>query len=119
MKLRFAIVVLFVCSFAYVSHAQTTPPPVAKPTMADVNKVTQIIRSDETKLAAYCEIGKVNQQMVEANEKKDAVTLQQLDAKVDQLEQSLGPEYEQLMIGLEQVDRRQQKAKQWLRRSKT
>ncbi len=104
MNLRFAVAVVLLGSIPVFSQAQTVPPRVAKPTMADVNNVVQGIVGDKAKLQTYCNLAKINQQMAEANAKNDSKTLQDLGAQADRLEESLGPEYENLMAGLEQVD---------------
>ena len=76
----------------------------AQPTVADVQKVVQIITSDKAKSAAYCELEKVEQQIAEAEEKKDTKKIEELGKKADALAQKIGPEYIKLVEGLEQVD---------------
>ena len=75
-----------------------------KPTVADVQRVVQIITSDKAKSAAYCELEKVEQQIAEAEEKKDTKKIEELGKKAEALAQKIGPEYIKLMEGLEQVD---------------
>ena len=77
---------------------------VPKPTMADVQKVVQTISGDKTKMQTYCDLAKLNQQIVQAGETKDAGMLQTLGQKLDDLTQKLGPDYIKLIDGLEQVD---------------
>ena len=45
--------------------------PAPKPTLADAQKVVQTISSDKTKLQAYCELGKLQDQMEKAEEGND------------------------------------------------
>jgi len=77
---------------------------VPKPTKADVQKVVQSISGDKIKMQTYCDLSKLNQQMAQADQKKDTKTLQTLGQKADALTQKLGPDYLKLMDGLDQVD---------------
>jgi hypothetical protein len=51
-----------------VAFAQNDEPAdqAPKPTLADAQKVVQTISSDKTKLQAYCELGKLQNQMQKA-----------------------------------------------------
>lgn len=101
-------------AFSAVVHAQGAPPPSApKPTRASVQKVVQIISTDKAKTAAYCQMAMINDQMAEANEKKDQKTLERLSAQADQLAEKLGPEYIEVMQGLDQVDENSAEGKQF------
>ena len=81
--------------------AQQNP---AKPTKADVQKVVQIISADKAKTATYCDLAKLEDQMAEADEKKDNKKLEELGKQADAMSQKLGPEYVKLMAWLEEVD---------------
>jgi hypothetical protein len=81
--------------------AQQNP---AKPTKADVQKVVQIISADKGKTATYCDLAKLEDQMAQADEKKDNKKLEELGKQADAMSQKLGPEYVKLMAGLEEVD---------------
>jgi len=63
-----------------------------------------MISSDKAKLKAYCDIGKLQEQMESAEEKNDTKALDALGAKADSLAQQIGPEYAQVVGGLEEVD---------------
>ncbi len=99
-----AVAIVLFSSIPVLSQPQTAPTPVVKPTMADVNKVVKGIIADEAKLHTYCDLADINGQMVEADQKNDEKVLQELSVKADRLEESLGPEYVELMIGLEKID---------------
>ena len=77
---------------------------VPKPTLADAQKVVQTIGSDKTKLQAYCELGKLQDQMEKAEEGNDAKAVDALVAKADALGQQIGPEYLRIVEGLEEID---------------
>src|SRR4030095_2996952 len=78
--------------------AQAQNPKVSK---ADAEKVVTIIRSDKAKTQTYCEIGKLSKQIEQA---KDIQTADELSDKIDQLGETLGPEYVALMDGLQDMD---------------
>jgi hypothetical protein len=75
-----------------------------KPTLADAQNVVQTISNDKEKLQAYCELGKLEDQMEKAEEANDAKTVEALFAKSDALAQQIGPEYLGIVDGLEEVD---------------
>jgi hypothetical protein len=93
-------------AFPVIATAQSDNPTVTvpKPTIADVQKVVQTISSDKTKLRAYCDIGKLQDQIRRAQEKNDTKALDFLDAKIGSLEQQIGPEYAKVIEGLAEVD---------------
>jgi hypothetical protein len=72
--------------------------------MADVQKLVQTINSDKAKLRAYCEMGKVMEQIDRAGQGRDTNALKTLGAKANGLAQQLGPDYVRIMDGLNHVD---------------
>ena len=72
--------------------------------MAAARKVVGIINSDPAKIAIYCDIGKLGEQIEDANEKKDKKTADVLALKMRELEKQLGPEYVSLLNGLQDID---------------
>jgi hypothetical protein len=104
LKLIVAISVLAVTPALAQGQMGSPSANVPKPTKADAQKVVQSIGSDKAKLQSYCDLGKLNQQMAAADEKKDTKTLQDLGPKADALADKLGPDYNKLMDGLDQVD---------------
>jgi len=97
------IVAVFVIAAVPV-HAQAQKPSTAKVTTADVQKVVTLISGDKAKTQTYCDIGKLNEQIEEANEKKDIKKTEELSEQIDALGKKLGPEYAALMDGLQEVD---------------
>jgi hypothetical protein len=110
-KLVLAISALAMAAFAEPQQGGT-PPTAPKPTMAQVQKIVQIIRGDKTKLQQYCEIAKLDPQIVEAAQKHDSNTLEVLIKQADDLAQKIGPEYVTLMDGLPQIDENSREGKQ-------
>ena len=87
-----------------ISVLAVTPAAAQGPTKADAHKVVQSINSDKGKLQTYCDISKLSQQMVAADERKDTKALQVLGPKLGALADKLGSDYVKLMDGLDQVD---------------
>jgi len=85
-------------------YAQAQKPGIAKVTAADVQMVVTLISGDKAKTQTYCDIGKLNEQIEEANEKKDIKKTEELSQQIDALGKKLGPEYAALMDRLQQVD---------------
>ena len=92
--------------------AQAQKPNAATVTKTDVQKVVKLISGDKAKTQTYCDIGKLNAQMAEADETKDTKKLDELSQQIDALGKKLGPEYAALMDGLEDVDPESEDGKQ-------
>jgi len=75
-----------------------------KPTRADAQKVFEIITGDKAKAQAFCDIGKLGDQMEQANRERDSKKVEELALKADELGRKLGPEYAALMNGIQDVD---------------
>jgi hypothetical protein len=87
---------------AVVQDEPTNQTP--KITLADVQHLAEMIRSDQSKLRAYCELGKLHDEIQQAVEQKDADAIDALTAKIDAFEQQLGPEYDKVLDGLDKID---------------
>ena len=97
-----------------LAHAQQSGPQPKKPTKADAQNVVQIIISDKVKTQAYCDLAKLEDQVEAAAEKNDTKTLEALSNQAEALIDKLGPEYYELMDGLEQVDPNSTEAKEFM-----
>jgi hypothetical protein len=104
MNLKVIVAASALFAMSAFAQAQQGPPNVPAPTKADVQKVVQIVSADKAKTQAYCDIGKLNEQMAAADQKKDQKALEALGKQADALAEKIGPEYVKLMEGLEQVD---------------
>jgi hypothetical protein len=104
MNLKLIVAICALAATPAFAQGQPKPPTAPKPTKAEVQKVVQSIGGDKAKLQAYCDMGKLNQQMAAADEKNDTKTLQTLGPQADALLAKLGPDYGKLMEGLDQVD---------------
>jgi hypothetical protein len=81
-------------------------------TKADVQKVVQLISGDKAKTQIYCDIGKLNEQMAEIDETKDAKKAAALAAEIEALGKKLGPEFTALGERLQDVDPESEDGKQ-------
>ena len=113
MKLKLTIAAVALIAVSAIAQAQqgAPPPKVPKPSKADVQKVVQMIMADKAKVQAYCDLSKINDQMAEAQDKKDQKKMEALATQADALVQKIGPDYEKLMEGLDQVDENSPEAK--------
>jgi hypothetical protein len=102
------ITIAAVCAFAVISfaHAQKggRQPSAPKPTKAEIEKVIQIVSGSKEKTQQYCDLGKINQQMAQADQKNDTKALEALDKRADELEEKIGPEFVKFMDALDQAD---------------
>jgi hypothetical protein len=80
------------------------PSPTPKPTKAEVQKVVQIITADQAKLATYCKLAAIDEQMAKASEANDNNKLEELGKEAEALQKTMGPEYLRLVEGLDEVD---------------
>jgi len=96
-----------------LAHAQQSGP-LPKPTTADAQNVVQIITGDKVKTQAYCDLTKLEGQVKAADQKNDTKTLETLSKQAASLVGKLGPEYFNLMDGLEQVDPKSSEAKEFM-----
>jgi hypothetical protein len=115
MKLKL-VVAISALAISALAHAQQNgaPSTARKPTPADAQKVVQIVISDKVKAQAYCDLTRLEGQVKAAAEKNDNKELEALSKQADALIDKLGPEYYELMDGLEQVDPKSSEAKEFV-----
>jgi hypothetical protein len=106
MRLKLFCAVTIFATAPIVAFAQKDDPEnqAPKPTVEDAQKVVQTISSDKNKLQAYCDLGKLQEQMEKAEEKNDTKAIDALVAKAETLEQQVGPDYTRIMDGLDQLE---------------
>jgi len=105
MNLKLVIAISALVAIPALAQAQGGPPPDApKPSKADVQKVVQIISADKAKTQTYCDLSKLNDAMMAADQKKDTKALDALGNQADTLIDKLGPEYSKMMDGMGNVD---------------
>ncbi len=101
MKLK--LVVALVVALPICAQAQQ-PPKAAKVTSADAQRVVKTISDDKTKTQAYCDMTKLSDQIEQAQQKHDDKAADALAQKADDLAAKLGPDWDKLMSGLQDVD---------------
>ena len=106
MKLKLLAALVIFIAAPIVAFAQSDKPNAqfSKPTIEDAQKFVQTISSDKDKLKAYCDIGKLDEQLDKAEENFDVKEFEALVAKRDTLEQQLGPDYIRVIDGLGDVE---------------
>ena len=72
-----------------------------KATVADAQAVVKLIKADKGKVKTYCDISKLNDQIKEADKKKDTKKVDELSDKVDEMSKQWGPQYAALQAGME------------------
>jgi hypothetical protein len=93
MRLKLFVTVTILLTASIAAFAQKDEPDnQAPPTIEDAKKLVQTISGDKAKLKACCELG-LHEQMEKAEEKNDTKELDALGAKLDSLEQQVGPDY--------------------------
>jgi hypothetical protein len=78
--------------------------PVPKPTKTDAVKVVKIISANKTKIATYCKLADLGDEIKKASGAGDKGKLAQLGKQADDLGKALGPEFVRLNAGLPQLD---------------
>jgi hypothetical protein len=104
MKFKLVVAVSLFAAIPIVAQAQQKGPAAPKPSTADVQKLIKSISADPAKVKIYCDIGKLQDQQDQAEQKKDTKTAAALGAQADNLGKQLGPDYERVMAGLESID---------------
>jgi hypothetical protein len=99
MNLKKLVALLAIAVVPFCAEAQ--PAPVTK---QDAQNVFKIVSGDKAKTQTFCEMGKLGDQMEEANKKGDSKKVEELSLKADELGKQLGPEYAALMDGIQDVD---------------
>jgi hypothetical protein len=101
MTRKIACILATLTTLAVSGQAQQSAP---KPTKADAVKVVKIISANKTKVATYCKLADVGDEIKSANSAGDNSKLAQLSKQAYDLGKALGPEFVRLNASLQQVD---------------
>ena len=101
MTRKIACVLTILEALTVSAQAQQSAP---KPTKADPVKVVKIISANKTKIATYCKLADVGDEIKSASSADDNGKLAQLGKQADDLGKALGPEFVRLNAGIQQVD---------------
>jgi hypothetical protein len=77
---------------------------VPKPTKADAVKVVKIVSTDKAKLATYCKLATIGDEIKKASDARNRSKFDQLSKQAADLEKTIGPEFARLNAGLDQVN---------------
>ncbi|HEY7247805.1 MAG TPA: hypothetical protein VH678_28385 [Xanthobacteraceae bacterium] len=113
MKLTAVVIISAFAAMPALAQPQPGAPAAnaPKPTQAEIQKVVATVSADKTKTQQYCEIGKLNQQMAEADQKNDTKALEGLGKQADDLAHKIGPDFVKFMDALDQMDDRSDEGK--------
>jgi hypothetical protein len=103
--LRSIVVILMIAGAPVCSQAQqrgSLDTPV--PTKADALRVVQIISTDKIKTQQFCELVSLEAHIEKAETEVDKPNVDKFSQKIVELGRKLGPEYIQVLAGLEQLD---------------
>lgn len=103
MKAKLVVSIAAIVALAVSAQAQQ-PPKAVKVTNADAQRVVKMISGDKVKAQAYCDMTKISDQIEQAQQMHDDKTADALAQKADELATKLGPEWDMLMNGLQNVD---------------
>lgn len=118
MHFKLIVAALAIAAVPALAQAQApNPPKSSKPTKpakaapaapaskaAAAQALVKTISTDKAKTQTYCDIGKLGDQIEEAEQKKDLKRIDDLNRKMDELATKLGPEYVALMGDLQDID---------------
>lgn len=121
MHFKLIVAALAIAAVPALAQAQApNPPKSSKPTKPAkagpaapaapaskaeaAQKLVKTISADKAKTQTYCDIGKLGDQIEEAEQKKDLKRIDELNRKMDELATKLGPEYVALMGDLQDID---------------
>jgi len=86
LKLVVAVTLSITVPVIALAQKQSPTKTAPKPTIAQVRKLVQVISSNKAKLKAYCDANQLDEQIAEAERRKDSHALEALNAKADGLE---------------------------------
>jgi hypothetical protein len=101
MTRKIAYILAILGTLTASAQAQESVP---KPTKADAAKVVKIISNDKTKIATYCKLAVIGDEIKISSRAGDHGKIEQLIKQADDLEKTLGPEFIRLNAGLEDLD---------------
>ncbi len=114
-KLVIAVALSVSIAVPGIAFAQKQSPinTVPKPSIAQVRTLVQMISSNKAKLKIYCDLNQLDEQLEEAERRKDRAMLEALNAKADNLERQISPDYTKVTDSLEIIDPNSAEGKQF------
>jgi hypothetical protein len=112
-RLLMAATIFVTPSFMTFAETDDQREQAPKPTVEQAQKLVASISGDPAKLKAYCDLSKIEDQMDNAVRERDEKVLSSLVAKMDKLQDDLGPEFKKVSDGLEGVEPNSAKGKKF------
>jgi hypothetical protein len=103
MSIKFAAAIVIAATLPAFAQAQQGRQ-FPKPSKEEVQKLVESIQADAAKTQQYCQMMKFYDQAAEAQEKKQKKKYRHLTKQAEDTGKKLGPEYQQAMAGLQQID---------------
>jgi hypothetical protein len=98
MKTTFVAAVAVIAALSAPAFAEEkAPAPASK---ADVQKLVDSIKGDKAKLAQFCELNKLDDQLAAASEKKDEKKVEELSKQEEALGGKISPDFNKVMSGV-------------------
>jgi hypothetical protein len=113
LKILVAVALSIVVPGIAFAQKQSPASTVPKPSIAQVRTLVQMISSNKAKLKIYCDLNQLDEQLEEAERRKDRAMLEALNAKADNLERQISPDYTKVMDSLEIIDPNSAEGKQF------
>ncbi|HEX3341465.1 MAG TPA: hypothetical protein VHT68_20100 [Pseudolabrys sp.] len=99
MNLKPIVAMLIIATAPVCAVAQPTPL-----TKEDAQDLFKTISGSKEKAKTFCDIGKLGDEMEQANARGDSKKVEELSLKADELARQLGPEYAALLDRIKEVD---------------
>src|ERR1700733_5158265 len=103
-KTLISVAILAATTLGAGAEGEPADQPAPKLTLADVRQLAEGIAGDKSKLESYCSLGKLHDEMQQAVENNDLHAIDALTERINTFEQTLGPEYDRVIDGLDQID---------------
>jgi hypothetical protein len=113
LKILVAVALAIVVPGIAFAQKQSPTNTVPKTSIVQVRTLVQMISSNKAKLKIYCELNQLDEQLEEAERQKDRETLEALNAKADNLERQISPDYTKVMDSLELIEPNSAEGKQF------
>jgi hypothetical protein len=101
MQVKLLVLVFALCFGVALAQGQGAAH-AAKLTVAEIEKVVQLVSTDKTKTQFYCELAEINEQIGRA--RPNSADVERLENRADELEERIGPEFVKFMDALDEVD---------------
>ena len=96
-----AVAVIAVLSAPAFAQDKNAAPPAAS--KAEVQKLVDSIKADKAKMAQFCELNKIDDQLAAASEKNDAKKVEELSKAEEDAGNKISPDFNKVMSGVSEA----------------